>query len=152
MAPVPLLLNDQLTAESFSCAPLPSRAAAVKRTTSPVRASADAGLTVNLCTASRTTCSVTELLAPSDVALIVTLPGAIAMIRPAASTLAIDGFSEVHLITASLRGLPSAERATTVIFSAPPTTRAYSGFAISRLAIFGLPTFTVALFDDTAIT
>ncbi len=102
-----------------------------------MRASAEAGLTVNLRTASRTTCNVTVLLTPSDVALIVTLPGASPVTNPAASTLAIDGFSDVHLTATSVRGLPFEVRAMAVSFSAPPTTTlGYAGGSISTAVNF----------------
>ena len=70
-------------------------------------------MTASLRTESRTTCNFYLAARPFRVALIVTLLRArVPVTNPAASTLAIDGFSDVHLIAASVRGLPLEVRAT----------------------------------------
>ena len=74
----------------------------------------------------------------------VTLPGATPVTNPAASTLAIDGLSEVHLMDASLRGSPFRVRATAVRRSALPATIGRANGSISSAVIFEVPTFTLA--------
>jgi hypothetical protein len=103
--------------------PLPSNAVALKWTTSPVRASAEVGSTVNLRIVSRTTCSFTVPLTSPETALMVTVPDATPVTNPAVSTVAVAGFSEVQWIATSVLGVPLAVRTMAVSFSALPIAR-----------------------------
>src|SRR5215831_17886185 len=107
---------------------------------------------LSLRTASRITCTVTLPIASSEVALIVALPGAIPVTKPAASTDAIDGLSDAHLIEAPLRGSPFAVRATAISRSALPATMGRASGSISTVVILDVATLTVAYPVLPAIT
>src|SRR5215469_12068054 len=119
--------------------------------TSPVRASVVAGFTVRRRILSRATGTLTVAVASSEAAWMVAVPGATPVTKPAASTAATDGLSEVHLIFASERGFPFAVRAIAVSFTALPTVIAFAG-SISIFAIFDVPTLMVAYPAFPAIT
>src|SRR6266446_1046305 len=87
---------------------------AAKCTTSPVFALEVAGEISRLATDFLTTRTEASPVAPSPAARIFASPGLIACNRPAASTVAIEGFSEVQVRAIAVRGSPSALRGAAV--------------------------------------
>src|SRR5688500_4531515 len=89
-----------------------------------------------------TTVTLTLPLPVPDVPVIFASPGATPNTTPAASTVATDGLLETQLITTSLRGLPSAPRATVTSFRVAPTTNGALIGSISMRATAPVLTLT----------
>ena len=110
----PVLLELQVTVRPVRVFPLASRVVAVSVVVPPTMSVAEEGLTVTDATGRCVTVTLAVPLTPSDVAVIVAVPGARAVTTPAWETVATDSLLELQLTARPVSTLPFASRVVAV--------------------------------------
>src|SRR2546426_503298 len=132
-AATPRALDAQVTARPESTFPAASRSAAASCTAPPTITTAVAGLTPTDATGTFATPIAADALSPSLVAVIVVVPAATPVTRPAAETVAMAGLELAHVTARPTSTFPAASLGVVVSCTAPPTyTFAAAGLTTTR--------------------